>query len=276
MGRPGWVCPPCSRPRGRPLLAQALGRTHGWWSARTSGHPSDPLRSVSFIRGAKAAGKHRVRCFWPLGPVILGQAAGREGLSGAPPHPGPSLGGTRCHFWGCGMSSRWLTRRPRACPSLEEKGTHPKTKMGHFCHRTQHRPLQIASGSRMCFVVVEVNGVLSPPSHRLGWLCGWVEPSPCPVLRSSWYLPPVPGLPCSGCRTCASSARHGGARPTQPVLLRLLLPRPQQGQGSWGQAEGEVFHPALTLGNVDAPQFLSCKRRRRKSGWAPKDASRIK
>lgn len=77
---------------------------------------------------------------------------------------------------------------------------------------------------------------------------------PTPLPRAS---------PAPGCRTCPSLRASAVVCPTQPVFLWLLLPHPQQGQGSWGQEEGEVFNPAFTLGNANTQHQKLCRRQSR-------------
>lgn len=143
---------------GLPALLQASGpATAGsrpWVEPRTvvSSDQRSPLGSSQkreFPQRSKGSWKPQCSLLRPWGPAIPGRAAGREGLSGPILTPGQASGRRGAIVGAVGMSSRRLTRRPRACPSLEEKRTHSKTKMGCLClspHAAED--LQTASGSR--------------------------------------------------------------------------------------------------------------------------------
>lgn len=78
---------------GLPALLQASGPATA--GSRPWVEPTDSGQLGPAVRN------HSVRCFWPLGPVTPGRAAGREGLSEPIRTPGQASGGMRCHCWGC-------------------------------------------------------------------------------------------------------------------------------------------------------------------------------
>lgn len=187
--------------------------------------------------------------------------------------PGQASGCLRCHFGAVGMSCQETDQEAASLPFPRGKVDPFQDENGlllslHIVQAPKNSLSELhthcGSGGSWCLVT---------PSHRLGQLCGWLEPHP--MLPSSPYPTPLSGPPPIRLQDPQVPALHGCRLPTQPVSLRLLLPCPQQGQESWGQVGGSNL-ASMTLGKVDAPQFLGCKRRTMKSGSAPEDASRIK